>query len=118
MMFPYPSRLPARRTTLVVVCLAVGLCLSLGAEAMAADALQQARERRQKRAERRGAAAGQLEEGAERVDRTRTPRTTTEHDVARLQESAGHADRALAARAVLLYKRGEMGVLEQILTAG
>lgn len=102
----------------MVVCLAIGLCLSLGAEAMAADALQQAQERRRQLSERIGKVTAQLEEVAERVDRARTLRTTIEHDVARLQESAVHADRALAARAVLLYKRGEMGVLEQILTAG
>lgn len=101
-----------------MACVAVALSVSLAGEAFGADALEQARARRAELSARIGKVTAQLEEVAQRVDRARTLRATIEQDVERLQQSAVHADRALAARAVLLYKRGDMGVLEQILDAG
>jgi len=109
-----PSRLRVIGVTVLVAC----LTLSMAGESLAATSLDKARARRAELEQRIAQVSQQLEDVAARVDEAETLRHTLETDVAALQERATHADRALHARAVALYKRGDMGVLQQLITAG
>ena len=109
-----PSRFRVFGVTVLVACLA----LSMAGEALGSEALDKARARRTELEQRIADVSAQLEDLAARVDEAETLRVTIEEDVARLQDRAAHADVALHARAVALYKRGDMGVLQQLITAG
>ena len=111
-----PSRFRAIGVTVLVACLV--LSMGLAGEASGSTALEKARAKRTELEQRIAQVSAQLEDLSVGVDQAETLRRTIEHDVAQLQERAVHADVALRARAVALYKRGDMGVLQQIITAG
>jgi len=101
-------------TTLLVVL----FVLSLAAEALAAGELEKAKARSAELQARISSVSEQLEDVAERVDEAHSKRATLERDVASLEGRASQADQAMVARAVLMFKRGDIGVLEQLIMAG
>lgn len=111
-------RLPSRFRVIGVTVLVACLVLSVTGEASGSAALDQARAKRTELEERIAQVTAQLEDLSVRVDEAETLRQTIEQDVASLQERAAHADVALRARAVALYKRGDIGIMQQLITAG
>jgi murein DD-endopeptidase MepM/ murein hydrolase activator NlpD len=104
--------------TVVVAGVVASLAASLVPAPALADALEEARQRRAALQARIAQVASELEHVAVRVDEAQALRQTIESDVARLQRAASVADASLAARAVALYKHGNLGDFQMLLDAG
>lgn len=83
----------------------------------AGDALERAQAKRQELQERVAQVVTQLEDVSARIDEAESVRATLEADVAALQHAAADANSTLAARAVHVYKHGQAGPFDHLLTA-